>query len=59
MRTSSDRWLEALDTGLINEGLGRAKEAGGSGEEAGYREALRHWCIASVKAIQEARMGAA
>lgn len=48
-----------MDTGPINEGLERAIEAGGSGEEAGYRGALRRWCIASVKAIQEARMGAA
>ncbi len=51
--------MEALDTGSINEGFERSIEAGGSGEEAGYREALRRWCIASVKAIQEARMGAA
>ena len=48
-----------MDTGPINERLERAKEAGGSGEEAGYREALRRWCIASVKAIQETRMGVA
>jgi hypothetical protein len=51
--------LETLDTGPINERLERAKEAGGSGEEAGYREALRRWCIASVKAIQETRMSVA
>jgi hypothetical protein len=52
--------LEALDTGSINEGFERSIEAGGSGVELpGNREALRCWCIASGKAIQEARMGAA
>ncbi len=57
--TLSEDELDWLDTTAINDGLERAIEAGESGDEAAYREALRRWCIVSVEAIGAARRGAA
>ena len=51
--------LEDLDTTAINDGLERAVEAGESGDETAYREALRRWCVTSVEAIGAARRSAA